>query len=265
MDIRDKIIVITGGSSGIGKDLCGALADGNTVVALSRSLPDSDKSFSVDVSDGKRVAEVFDKIGAKFGRIDILINCAGYGMSGVTEYIPCDAAEKITAVNYLGVLFCSQSALKYMSAGAKIINIGSLSGVSPMPFRALYNSSKAAVHMLSYSMNLETKPLGISVAAIKLGDVDTGFKDHREIFADGGRYGQTAARVDAFVASRPDGKKLDRAAAIKKIINVVKKDRLKSSYILGAKYKLANALQVFAPELVMRIVYRVMTQPKPKR
>jgi NAD(P)-dependent dehydrogenase (short-subunit alcohol dehydrogenase family) len=333
MEIKDKIIVITGGSSGIGKALSDILKKDNTVVSLSRSggfdreivsyakdgsdsgnvksggfdkgvipyekdgsdggnaksegfdkgvIPyekdgsDSgnvksggfDKgiiSYAADVSDYDRLKEVFSEIGERFGKIDVLINSAGYGLSGITEYIPHKEAEKITAVNYLGVLFSSQLALKYMERGAKIINIGSLGGVSPMPFRALYNSSKAAAHMLSLSMNAETRPLGISVCAVKLGDTATNFKDNRKkLGVSGTRYGDAAENVDAFVDSRGAEKKMPTVAAAEKIIRILKKNRIKAFYIFGIKYKSANVLNALAPGAVTKIVYRIMAG-KPKK
>jgi short-subunit dehydrogenase len=267
MEIKNKIIVITGGSSGIGKALADALKADNTVVSLSRSGRGDAGiiSYSADVSDYDGLKEVFSNIGGRFKKIDVLINSAGYGLSGITEYIPRSDAEKITAVNYLGVLFSSQFALKYMERGAKIINIGSLGGVSPMPFRALYNASKAAAHMLSLSMNAETRPLGISVCAVKLGDTATDFKDNRrKLGVSDTRYGGAAERVDAFVDSRGAEKKMSADAAAEKIIRILGKKRIRTSYIFGIKYKAASLLNAVAPGLVTKIVYKVMTG-KPER
>ena len=87
---RDKIIVVTGASSGIGKELRVLLgAHGNTVVNISRHPDPGDAlSYSADVGDLERVNEVFKEIGSRFGRIDILFCNAGYGLSGSVELIP---------------------------------------------------------------------------------------------------------------------------------------------------------------------------------
>ena len=84
--IKGKIIVVTGGTAGVGKAVAEMLQKNNTVIVLSSSAPNNGAtSFACDVSDKQRVQEVFDTIGKLYGHIDILLNNAGYGISGATE------------------------------------------------------------------------------------------------------------------------------------------------------------------------------------
>ena len=154
--MKDKIIVITGATRGLGLRLKEDLSKDNVVVTLSRSEVENGKTaFRADVSDFDDVKRVFDEIGKIYGRIDVLINNAGYGLSGATEIMKKEEIERITNVNFLGAIWCTKCALPYMTKGAKIAVISSASGLTPMPFRTMYNSTKAALTMFSYSRGLE--------------------------------------------------------------------------------------------------------------
>ena len=108
-----KVVVITGVSSGIGKDTAAVfLRRGWTVVGLSRTPLDD--SYVCDVTNSKRVQEVFDDIYQKYGRIDVLINNAGFGISGATELLPDEEIKKEYDVNVIGVINCYKSVVKYM-------------------------------------------------------------------------------------------------------------------------------------------------------
>ena len=168
--MKDKIIVITGATRGLGLRLKEDLSKDNVVVTLSRSEVENGKTaFRADVSDFDDVKRVFDEIGKIYGKIDVLINNAGYGLSGATEIMKKEEIERITDVNFLGAIWCTKCALPYMTKGAKIAVISSASGLTPMPFRTMYNSTKAALTMFSYSMKLELCNLGIDCTAFILG------------------------------------------------------------------------------------------------
>ena len=257
--IKGKIIVITGGTAGVGKSVAEMLQKENTVIVLSRSAENNGAtSFACDVSDKKRVQEVFDTIGQLYGHIDILLNNAGYGISGATELIAEEAARKVIDVNFFGVLFCAQCALPYMAAGSRIANVSSVAGISPSPFLALYNSIKAAVTMLSASMRLETKAFGVDVTALCLGDIATDFAAHRDQFtATNERYGDAVAAVDRFVEHWGNEKKmpLDKAAA--EICRVLAKKKTRYRHFIGNKYKVFNVINLFFPNTVMKLVAKI--------
>ena len=184
--MKDKIIVITGATRGLGLRLKEDLSKDNVVITLSRSEVENGKTaFRADVSDFDDVKRVFDEIGKIYGKIDVLINNAGYGLSGATEIMRKEEIERITNVNFLGAIWCTKCALPYMTKGAKIAMISSASGLTPMPFRTMYNSTKAALTMFSYSMKLELCNLGIDCTAFILGPVNTGFSNNRTIVTAG--------------------------------------------------------------------------------
>ena len=119
--MKDKIIVITGATRGLGLRLKEDLSKDNVVVTLSRSEVENGKTaFRADVSDFDDVKRVFDEIGKIYGKIDVLINNAGYGLSGATEIMKKEEIERITNVNFLGAIWCTKRALPYMTKGAKI-------------------------------------------------------------------------------------------------------------------------------------------------
>ncbi len=258
-DVKGKIIVVTGGTAGVGKAVAEMLQKNNTVIVLSRSAPNNGAtSFACDVSDKQRVQEVFDTIGKLYGHIDILLNNAGYGISGATELIAEEAARKVIDVNFFGVLFCSQCALPYMGAGARIANVSSVAGISPSPFRALYNSSKAAVTMLSASMRLETKAFGVDVIALCLGDIATDFAAHRDRFVvTNERYGDAVAAVDRFVEHWGNEKKMPLEKAAAEICRVLAKKKTKYRHFIGNKYKFFNVINSFFPNTVMKLVTKI--------
>ena len=100
--MKDKIIVITGATRGLGLRLKEDLSKDNVVITLSRSEVENGKTaFRADVSDFDDVKRVFDEIGKIYGKIDVLINNAGYGLSGATEIMRKEEIERITNVNFL--------------------------------------------------------------------------------------------------------------------------------------------------------------------
>ena len=207
--MKDKIIVITGATRGLGLRLKEDLSKDNVVVTLSRSEIENGKTaFRADVSDFDDVKRVFDEIGKIYGKIDVLINNAGYGLSGATEIMKKEEIERITNVNFLGAIWCTKCALPYMTKGAKIAVISSASGLTPMPFRTMYNSTKAALTMFSYSMKLELCNLGIDCTAFILGPVNTGFSNNRTVVtAEDSRYFKDVKEVDDFVKNQDNSKK----------------------------------------------------------
>lgn len=258
--MQGKIIVISGATSGIGKALKERLSPDNTVVSFSRSEEENGKTaFRADVSDRAAVKRVMDAVGRLYGRIDVLINNAGYGMSGATEFLSEEDVRRIVDVNFLGVIWCCQCALPYMSKGAKIGVISSAGGITPMPYRAMYNCTKAAIIGFSKSLNTETRHLGIDCSVFILGVVDTDFAKHRKISsADAGRYAEDLKAVDAFVDNPARGGKMKTSAVAEFIVRRLGRKHTKASYIVGFRYRLANLVYLFFPVLSQRIVEFVM-------
>lgn len=258
--MRGKIIVISGATKGIGLALKEKLSKDNAVVTFSRSEKENgETAFGADVSDRAAVERVFGEIGRLYGHIDVLINNAGYGLSGATEFLPEEEIEKITDVNFLGTVRCCQCALPYMKRGSVIANIASASGITPMPYRAMYNSTKAAVITFSHSLNAELKHLGIGCASFVLGPVDTDFAKHRIIYkTDDERYAEDLKAVDDFVDNPARGGKMKLDFVVNYIARKLDSRRTRLFYIVGFRNRLAAVIVKFFPSFSMRVLNRVM-------
>lgn len=244
-----KIVVITGGTSGIGLELKRLYEkDGNVVITISTRESDDLLHYPCSVADEKKIKSTIDKIGENYGRIDVLINNAGFGMSGITELLPNDKVKELVDVNFYGTLYCVQSALKYMRRGGKIINMSSAMALFPVPFRSIYGSVKSAVLSLSFSLRMEIKDLGIDVVAICPGDIKTNFTKNRiKQFETNERYGERLKKATI----KSDGREEKRMSALtcaKGIYKKVKKKKCKPFYIIGAKYKLLYFLTNITPK-----------------
>lgn len=253
----EKVVVITGGTSGIGQNLKHRFEnDGDIVYALSLSNKSNEKNFiECDVSKSDMVKNAIEKVIDEQGRIDILINNAGYGLFGATELIDCDSLQKQIDVNFMGVVFVTKFALPYMSKGAKIVNIASTCAMFPLPYRSMYSASKAAVDVFSQSMKIELKQLGIDVTSICPGDIKTTFIQNRvKNFDTNERYNDRIQRASQTVESKND-KRMDIDFACKKIYKIILKKHYKPQYIIGTKYKFLNfATKLFPKQLYSNIV-----------
>ncbi len=245
-----KIIVITGASGGIGKCTADMFRKkGEIVLNLSR---EADKeypefSFSCDVSNEERVKQVFNEIGEKYGKIDVLINNAGFGVSGALELVPTETFKNIMDVNVMGVYYCSKYALPLMGKGAKIINISSALGIWSVPFRGMYCTSKAAVLSFTYSQRLELCYAGIDVCAICPGDVKSNFSKNRvKNFDTNERYGNRIKNAVGFV-DKHESKRMPPECVAKAILKQTYKKKSKPMVIVSKKFNVCHFLLRFFP------------------
>ena len=133
----------------------------------------------VDVSDDDSMVTLVDDVVAEHGRIDVLVNNAGYSVFGAVEDVPVEVARRQLEVNVLGLSRMSQLVLPHMrAAGAgRIINIASVAGHVSEPLGGWYHASKYAVEALSDAMRMELAPHGVRVAIIEPGAIRTEFGD----------------------------------------------------------------------------------------
>ena len=213
-------IVITGTSSGMGKILAeNYRKKGHTVIGLSRTKT-TENDIICDVSNIDSVENAFKIISEKFENIDLLINNAGYGISGATELINSENANQIFNVNFFGVLNCSKYALKLMKKGSRIVNISSVCAIFPLPFRALYCASKASVNLLSMSMRMELSPYGIDITCICPGDTKTNFSKNREKnFETNERYEDRIKNATAKI-DKNENKRMSAEKVVQKIVKI---------------------------------------------
>ena len=236
----NKIIVITGASSGIGQNVAKLFKENNDIVVnLSKHIAKEDKyNIKCDVSNEEMVKKAFEHIKNEYSHIDILINNAGYGISGVTELIDLSKAHEQFNVNFFGALMCTNYALKIMSAGARIVNISSACAIFPLPYRTLYCASKSALSMMSKSMRMELTSAKIDMVAICPGDTKTNFTKNRvKSFETNEKYGNNIVSATQKLDMRED-KRMSPEYVADQIYKIANKKSTKPEYIIGRKYKL---------------------------
>ena len=251
-------IVITGTSSGMGQILAQNFRNqGHNVIGLSRTKT-TENDIVCDVSNIDSVENAFKIISEKFKNIDLLINNAGYGISGATELINSENANQIFNVNFFGVLNCSKFALKLMKKGSRIVNISSVCAMFPLPYRALYCASKASVNLLSMSMRMELSPYGIGITCICPGDTKTNFSKNREKnFETNERYGDRIKNATAKI-DKNENKRMSAEKVVQKIVKISTKKKTKAIYIIGFKYKVLNFLtKIFPFNLLIKATTKI--------
>ena len=245
----ERIVVITGGKGGIGSETVKLFQESHDkVIILDRTVdPENEMHYTCDISDEETVKAVFEDIGKRFGRIDILINNAGYGMNGITELTTSEAARKIFDVNFFGLWLCTKYALPYILEGGKVINISSAMAIFPVAYRAFYGASKAAVSALTFAQRLELEKIGVDMCAICPGDIKTNFTANRvKNFETNERYGNNMKMVTQKM-DRSEDKRIKPIVVAKAIFKISKKKRTKPMYIVGKKYKFLNFLKHIFP------------------
>lgn len=244
-----KIVVITGASSGIGEKT-GLLFKEKGFEVINISLTNSPhfKTYIADISDKNALIGVFNEIKEIYNKIDILINNAGYGMSGITELLDQQPCKKMFDVNFFGLLSVTQLSLPLMSKGGKIINISSAMALFPVPFRSMYGASKSAVLSLSYTLRMELKPCEIDVCAICPGNVRSNFTKNRvKNFETNLRYGHRIETATNKI-DKNDSKRMGPEKVAKTIFIQATKKKSKPMKIVGGKYKLLYFLTQITPK-----------------
>mgnify|MGYP002619982979 CR=1 FL=1 len=182
-----KVILITGGSSGIGFDAAERLAkEGHRVYAAARRVAKMDPlvasgvtPLALDVTDESSCKACVEAVLAAEGRIDVLVNAAGYGSFGPLEAVPESEARRQMEVNLIGLSrMCSLVIPSMRERGSgRIINIASVAGRAVLYFGGWYNVSKYGVEAFSDALRMELKPFGIDVVIIEPGAIRTEWGD----------------------------------------------------------------------------------------
>ena len=178
-----KVILITGASSGIGFDAARTLArQGHRVYAAARRVErmeplkeDGVVPVRMDVTDEESMQACVRTILEQEGRIDVLVNNAGYGYFGAIENVSLEEARKQLEVNVFGLARMCQLVLPYMreQGSGRIINTSSIAGKAVIYFGGWYHVSKYSVEALSDALRMELKPFGIDVSMIEPGGIQT--------------------------------------------------------------------------------------------
>ena len=188
--LKGKTAVVTGGSRGIGKAICLKFAEngadiaflyaGNTAKAEEtvkelEGLGVKAKAYQCNVADADAVAAVIKEIVKDFGGIQILVNNAGFGISGAVEFTDTEEAERQFNVNFFGMVRMNRAVIAAMRSrgGGRIVNLSSVAAPVPIPFQTYYSASKAAVIAASKKMARELVSVGVRVNVLAPGFTDT--------------------------------------------------------------------------------------------
>ena len=253
----NKVILLTGASSGIGYDTAVALAQqGHKVYAAARRVERMEPlrqygivPLKMDVTDEASMQEGVKTLLDAEGRIDVLINNAGYGYFGAVENVPMDDARNQLEVNVFGLARLCQLVLPTMRAqhSGRIINTASVAGRSVFYYGGWYHVSKYAVESLSDAMPMELKPFGIDVVIIEPGAIKTNWgiiaADHLIESSRGTAYEQTGTMMANNLRNMYLSNTISDPAVVRKaIVRAVNARRPCTRYRIG---RMANAIVFF--------------------
>ncbi|MEO5777568.1 MAG: SDR family oxidoreductase [Flavobacterium sp.] len=225
-----KVVLITGGSSGIGKAIGEFLFDkGFTVYGTSRNPEKITNSvfplIALDVRNAESIKQAVEKVISISKRIDVVINNAGVGITGPIEETPTDEMRNNFETNFFGPIEVIKAVLPQMreQKSGLIINITSIAGYMGLPYRGIYSASKGALEIVSEAISMEVKGFGINITNVAPGDFATKIASgryHAPLIIGSAYeipYGNTLSQMDEHVesGSNPD----EMAMAIYQIIN----------------------------------------------
>ena len=270
-DNMKKVILLTGASSGIGYQTAESLAkEGHIVYGAARRIEKMEdlkqfgvKSIYLDVTDENGIKNVVDTIIGNEGRIDVLINNAGYGSFGAVEDVDISEAKMQFEVNLFGLARLVQLVLPYMrkQKSGRIINVSSMGGRLTTYFGAWYHATKYALEAFSDALRMEVSDFGIDVSLIEPGGIKTDWgiiaADKLENSAKGGAYEKEAMKTAKGMKKQYSGNLLSNPIVITKAISkAVNSNRPKARYLIGFMAKPLVFLHTILPAKVFDKIMR---------
>lgn len=256
--LLDKVVVITGASSGIGAEMARLLAKYGAIPILTARSEDKLREVAatldgahgievMDVASDESVQRAMTAIKEKYGRIDILINNAGYGLFESFDRMELQAFREMMEVNYFGIIRCIQAVLPDMVKRREghIINIASMAGKIGSPKSAAYSATKHAVLGMTNSLRHEVRKQGVTISSINPGPIRTAFFDKADPSGD------YLSRLPRWFILEPE----KVAHAVLKVIRT-KRTELDLPWTAGFSVKLAGLL----PRLSDRIAGSVLNK-----
>lgn len=259
-----KIVLITGASSGVGSYAAAEfITRGDVVYGTSRSAETGGRislpggkycpAVRLDVDDLDSCRAAIDAVIKKEGRMDVLVNNAGFGIAGPLELAKDEEIKALFETNFFGAVRMMRLAAERMreQGGGIIVSTSSVAAVIPLPYQAMYSASKAALEAVSQAMNAEVRDFGIKLSCVEFGDMKTGFTGSRiktevpesgqnEIYAAGFR--RSLSRMER---DEQNGPLPVKAAGL--IYKVSAKKCPKPVYVCGASYKLIATARRLLP------------------
>lgn len=262
-----KVILITGGSAGIGLAASEILLKKDCIVySGSRSSKTNEcsensnyHSLRMDVNDETSIQAAVNQILSEQGKIDVLICNAGFGIAGAVEDCSPDEVKSQFDTNYFGVVKTIQACLPQFRKQeyGKIITVSSVAGLIPIPYQLHYSSVKAAVLMMMKGLSMEVKDFGIQCCSILPGDTKTNFTSARvfgkKADASSIYYNKMKMAVSRMEKDEQNGRPASFVA--NSIVKQVFKSKMNTQVIPGIEYKILSFLGTSLPiRLVQYIV-----------
>lgn len=256
----NKVVIITGASSGIGRALAYKFANENyKVVIAARRIERLNSiendfvsgqilSVGTDVSREEDCKRLIDKTIEKFGRIDILINNAGISMRAMFCKCETEVLKRLMDVNFWGTVYCTKYALPYLlKSGGSLVGVISVAGYLGLPGRSGYSASKFAVRGFLETLRIEFLKSKLHVLIVAPGFVNSEIREHA-LKADGTPQGESPRNEKNMMSTQ-------RCALL--IFRAVKKRRrnLVLSFVEG---KMAVFVSKWWPQLVERVNYKIL-------
>jgi NAD(P)-dependent dehydrogenase (short-subunit alcohol dehydrogenase family) len=265
-EFRDKVVIVTGASSGIGRELAHQLADRGAWLSLAardlqrleavkaECLARGGKAIAVrtDVSQPEQCAALVKRTVAEFGRIDALVNNAGVTMWATFEEVTdLSVFEKVMRVNYLGSVYCTHFALPHLKqTRGQIVGISSLTGKAGVPTRSGYAASKHAMVGFFDSLRIELASSGVTVTMIYPGFVASEVRS-RAFGPDGKPLEKSPVR---------EGEVMPVETCARLIVRAMRSRR--RELVMTLRGKLGQWLKLIAPKLVDRIASQAIKAGK---
>ena len=256
--MEDKVVIITGASSGIGLSCVKAFYRRKAKVVLAaRSIekltaitneldPRGDRCLAVktDVTLEQECRELIEKAVAKFGRIDILVNNAGISMRAIFDDVEIHVLRRVIEVNFWGTVYCTKYALPYIQQSkGTIVGISSIAGFHGLPGRTAYSASKFAIHGFLESIRIENMKKGVHVLVLAASFTSSNIRKNA-LDAKGNPQGETPKHEDQLFSP-------DRVA--KNLIRSIRKK--KRNRIMSLEGQLMVLFQRIIPFLTDRVIY----------
>lgn len=237
----NKVVLITGGSSGIGKSIGEFLhAKGFVVYGTSRNpekvLNSVFPLVALDVRNADSIKTAVAKIIETSGRLDIVINNAGVGITGPLEEIPIEEIKNNFETNFFGPIEVMKAVLPQMrkQKSGLIINITSIAAYMGLPYRSVYSASKGALELITEALRMEVKQFGIEITNVAPGDFATNIASgryHAPVLKDSAyekAYGNTLAAMNEHVDAGSNPNEMAEA-----VFKIIQKDKPKVHYKVG--------------------------------
>jgi NAD(P)-dependent dehydrogenase (short-subunit alcohol dehydrogenase family) len=260
----NKVILITGISSGFGKQTARLLAEaGHSVYGTLRKESATDEGVNyliMDLTDLNSIKKAVSTVIEKEGRIDVLINNGGMHTGGPIESLPVEHIKLQMDTNFLGMVHLTRAILPYMrkQGGGKIINVSSIGGLMGLPFQGYYSAAKFAVEGFSEALRMEVNQFNIKVVLINPGDFHTSNSaNRRNYLAPMGTDDPYSEQFKTSLAliEKDEAKGWDPVILARKMVKIVAASNPAQRYIISSfEQKLAVALKYILPGKMFRMI-----------